>query len=362
MFTTDLALRVDPAYRAITSRWLENPELFEDAFARAWFKLTHRDMGPSSRYLGDLVPDEDQVWQDPIPSSGSNLIENDISDLKSAIAESGLNISELVRTAWSSASSFRGTDYRGGANGARLRLAPQRSWAVNDSDEIDHVLDVLGDIQLEFNNTNPSRSVSLADLIVLGGAVAIEEAASQGGFAVEVPFVSGRADASQDQTDVNSFSVLEPSADGFRNYFGDNNQRSPAEMLVEKAALLNLTAPEMAVLVAGMRVLNANANSSPHGVLTNSPGVLDNSFFVNLVDMSIKWKLSSEEGVYEGREQGSNALLYSATPADLIFGSNSELRAISEFYAADDAKEDFVKDFVTAWAKVMTLDRFDLDS
>jgi len=362
MFTTDLALRVDPAYRAITSRWLENPELFEDAFARAWFKLTHRDMGPSSRYLGDLVPDEELLWQDPIPSTGSNLREGDISELKSMIAGSDLDVSESVRTAWSSASSFRGTDYRGGANGARIRLAPQRSWAVNDSDEIDRVLGVLSDIQMDFNNSNSRRSVSLADLIVLAGAVAIEEAASQGGFDIEVPFIPGRADASQDQTDESSFSVLEPSADGFKNYFGDDNQRSPAEMLVEKAALLNLTAPEMAVLVAGMRALNANTDSSSHGVLTSSPGVLDNSFFVNLVDMSIQWALSSEEGVYEGRERGSNALLYTATPVDLIFGSNSELRAISEFYAADDAKEEFVEDFVAAWTKVMTLDRFDLDS
>tara|TARA_B000000565_G_scaffold119229_1_gene89812 strand:- start:3168 stop:5384 length:2217 start_codon:yes stop_codon:yes gene_type:complete len=362
MFTTDLALRVDPAYRAITSRWLENPELFEDAFARAWFKLTHRDMGPSSRYLGDLVPDEELLWQDPIPSTGSNLREGDISELKSMIAGSDLDVSESVRTAWSSASSFRGTDYRGGANGARIRLAPQRSWAVNDSDEIDRVLGVLSDIQMDFNNSNSRRSVSLADLIVLAGAVAIEEAASQGGFDIEVPFIPGRADASQDQTDESSFSVLEPSADGFKNYFGDDNQRSPAEMLVEKAALLNLTAPEMAVLVAGMRALNANTDSSSHGVLTSSPGVLDNSFFVNLVDMSIRWAPSSEEGVYEGRERGSNALLYTATPVDLIFGSNSELRAISEFYAADDAKEEFVEDFVAAWTKVMTLDRFDLDS
>ena len=362
MFTTDLALRVDPAYRAITSRWLENPELFEDAFARAWFKLTHRDMGPSSRYLGDLVPDEELLWQDPIPSTGSNLREGDISELKSMIAGSDLDVSESVRTAWSSASSFRGTDYRGGANGARIRLAPQRSWAVNDSDEIDRVLGVLSDIQMDFNNSNSRRSVSLADLIVLAGVVAIEEAASQGGFDIEVPFIPGRADASQDQTDESSFSVLEPSADGFKNYFGDDNQRSPAEMLVEKAALLNLTAPEMAVLVAGMRALNANTDSSSHGVLTSSPGVLDNSFFVNLVDMSIRWAPSSEGGVYEGRERGSNALLYTATPVDLIFGSNSELRAISEFYAADDAKEEFVEDFVAAWTKVMTLDRFDLDS
>ena len=362
MFTTDLALKVDPAYRAITSRWLENPELFEDAFARAWFKLTHRDMGPSSRYLGDLVPDEELLWQDPIPSSGSNLRERDVSELKSAIAESDLSVSELVRTAWSSASSFRGTDYRGGANGARLRLAPQRTWAVNDSAEIDRVLDVLGEIQAEFNNNNARRRVSLADLIVMGGAVAIEEAASLGGLDIEVPFIPGRADASEAETDVNSFSILEPSADGFKNYFDSDNQRSPAEMLVEKAALLNLTAPEMAVLIAGMRVLEANADGISHGVFTDTPGVLNNNFFVNLVDMSISWSPASMEGVYEGRDRISNRLVYTATPVDLIFGSNSELRAISEFYASDDAEEEFVEDFVAAWTKVMTLDRFDLDS
>ena len=362
MFTTDLALKVDPAYRAITSRWLENPELFEDAFARAWFKLTHRDMGPSSRYLGDLVPDEELLWQDPIPSSGSNLRERDVSELKSAIAESDLSVSELVRTAWSSASSFRGTDYRGGANGARLRLAPQRTWAVNDSAEIDRVLDVLGEVQAEFNNNNARRIVSLADLIVMGGAVAIEEAASLGGLDIEVPFIPGRADASEAETDVNSFSILEPSADGFKNYFDSDNQRSPAEMLVEKAALLNLTAPEMAVLIAGMRVLEANADGISHGVFTDTPGVLNNNFFVNLVDMSISWSPASMEGVYEGRDRISNRLVYTATPVDLIFGSNSELRAISEFYASDDAKEEFVEDFVAAWTKVMTLDRFDLDS
>ena len=362
MFTTDLALKVDPAYRAITSRWLENPELFEDAFARAWFKLTHRDMGPSTRYLGDLVPGEELLWQDPIPSSGSNLRDRDISELKSAIAESDLSVAELVRTAWSSASSFRGTDYRGGANGARLRLAPQRTWAVNDSDEIDRVIDVLSEIQTEFNNSNARGSVSLADLIVMGGAVGIEEAASQGGFDIEVPFVPGRADASETETDINSFSVLEPSADGFKNYFGSGNQRSPAEMLVEKAALLNLTAPEMAVLVAGMRVLEANAGGSSHGVFTDTPGVLNNSFFVKLVDMSISWSPATMEGIYEGRDRSSNAVVYTATPVDLIFGSNSELRAITEFYASDDAKEDFVEDFVAAWTKVMTLDRFDLES
>ena len=362
MFTTDLALKVDPAYRAITTRWLENPALFEDAFARAWFKLTHRDMGPSTRYLGDLVPGEELLWQDPIPSTGSNLRERDVTELKSAISDSGLGTSELVRTAWSSASSFRGTDYRGGANGARLRLAPQRSWEVNDVDEIDRVLDVLGAIQADFNNNNSRRTVSLADLIVLGGAVAIEEAASLGGLNVIVPFIPGRADASENETDEESFAVLEPTADGFKNYFADSNQRSPAEMLVEKAALLELGATEMAVLVAGMRVLNANSDSSSHGVFTDTPGVLNNNFFVNLIDTSISWSRSSQDGIYEGRNRGSDQVRYTATPVDLIFGSNSELRAITEFYASDDAREEFVHDFVEAWTKVMTLDRFDLDS
>jgi len=364
MFTTDLALKVDPAYRAITSRWLENPEQFEDAFARAWFKLTHRDMGPSSRYLGDLTPDQQLLWQDPIPQEGSSsgLRSRDIAEFKASILNSGLNVSELVRTAWSSASSFRGTDYRGGANGARLRLAPQRTWGANDASEIDRVLGVLEGIQNDFNDRNSRRNVSLADLIVLGGAAAIEHAASEGGFEIEVPFVPGRSDASQSETDVDSFAVLEPTSDGFRNYFADGNSRSPAEMLIEKSALLELTAPEMAVLVAGMRVLDANADGSSHGVFTATPGVLNNSFFVNLVDMSIVWSRSSIEAIYEGRGRDSNEVEFTATPVDLIFGSNSELRAISEFYASDDAKESFVNDFVAAWTKVMTLDRFDFDS
>ncbi|MDG2140801.1 MAG: catalase/peroxidase HPI [Gammaproteobacteria bacterium] len=364
MFTTDLALKVDPAYRAITTRWLENPEQFEDAFARAWFKLTHRDMGPSSRYLGDLTPDQQLLWQDPIPQEGSSsgLRSRDIAEFKASILDSGLNVSELVRTAWSSASSFRGTDYRGGANGARLRLAPQRTWGANDASEIDRVLGVLEGIQNDFNDRNSRRNVSLADLIVLGGAAAIEHAASEGGFEIEVPFVPGRSDASQSETDVDSFAVLEPTSDGFRNYFGDGNSRSPAEMLIEKSALLELTAPEMAVLVAGMRVLDANAEGSSHGVFTATPGVLNNSFFVNLTDMSIVWSRSSTEAIYEGRGRDSNEVEFTATPVDLIFGSNSELRAISEFYASDDAKESFVNDFVAAWTKVMTLDRFDFDS
>jgi catalase-peroxidase len=364
MFTTDLALKVDPAYRAITTRWLENPEQFEDAFARAWFKLTHRDMGPSSRYLGDLSPEQTLLWQDPIPQEGSSsgLRASDIAEFKAAIIESGLSTAELVRTAWSSASSFRGTDYRGGANGARLRLAPQRTWDANDTSEIDRVLDVLERIQNDFNDSNSRRNVSLADLIVLGGAAAIEQAASEGGFEIEVPFVPGRSDASESETDVDSFAVLEPTSDGFRNYFGDGNARSPAEMLIEKAALLGLTAPEMAVLVAGMRVMDANADGSAHGVFTETPGVLNNHFFVNLVDMSIVWSRSSNGVIYEGRGRESNMVEFTATPVDLIFGSNSELRAISEFYASDDAQESFVTDFVAAWAKVMTLDRFDLES
>ena len=364
MFTTDLALKVDPAYRAITTRWLENPEQFEDAFARAWFKLTHRDMGPRSRYLGDLSPDQTLLWQDPIPQEGSSsgLRASDIAEFKASIIGSGLSTAELVRTAWSSASSFRGTDYRGGANGARLRLAPQRTWDANDTSEIDRVLDVLELIRNDFNDSNSRRNVSLADLIVLGGAAAIEQAASEGGFEIEVPFVPGRSDASESETDVDSFAVLEPTSDGFRNYFGDGNSRSPAEMLIEKAALLGLTAPEMAVLVAGMRVLDANADGSAHGVFTETPGVLNNHFFVNLVDMSIVWSRSSNEAIYEGRGRESNVVEFTATPVDLIFGSNSELRAISEFYASDDAQESFVTDFVAAWAKVMTLDRFDLES
>ncbi|MDB3992270.1 catalase/peroxidase HPI [Gammaproteobacteria bacterium] len=364
MFTTDLALKVDPSYRAITTRWLENPEQFEDAFARAWFKLTHRDMGPRSRYLGDLSPDQTLLWQDPIPQEGSSsgLRASDIAEFKASIIGSGLSTAELVRTAWSSASSFRGTDYRGGANGARLRLAPQRTWDANDASEIDRVLDVLERIQNDFNDNNSRRNVSLADLIVLGGAAAIEQAASEGGFEIEVPFVPGRSDASESETDADSFAVLEPTSDGFRNYFGDGNSRSPAEMLIEKAALLGLTAPEMAVLVAGMRVLDANADGSAHGVFTETPGVLNNHFFVNLVDMSIVWSRSSNEAIYEGRGRESNIVEFTATPVDLIFGSNSELRAISEFYASDDAQESFVTDFVAAWAKVMTLDRFDLES
>jgi len=361
MFTTDLALKVDPAYRAITMRWLDNPEEFEDAFARAWFKLTHRDMGPSSRYLGSLVPAQEFVWQDPIPAVDyAQINARDITRLKRDILASGLTNSELVRTAWASASTYRGTDMRGGANGARVRLAPQNGWAANNPAELTRVLGVLEGIQSEFNERQSRKQVSLADLIVLGGAAAIERAAEQAGYEVDVPFVPGRADATQDHTDVDSFAALEPTADGFRNYFGSDNARSPAEMLVEKAALLDLTIPEMTVLVGGMRALDANVGGADHGVFTDRPGTLSNDFFVNLMDMSTQWQQSSTAGVYEGRDRLTGRVKWTATPVDLIFGSNSELRAVAEFYAAEDAREEFVQDFVEAWTKVMTLDRFDL--
>jgi len=363
MFTTDLALKFDPEYRRITSNWLNNPEAFELAFAKAWFKLTHRDMGPSTRYLGDQVPSEELIWQDPVPAVDYDLVDaDDIAQLKSKILKSGLSESELVGTAWASASTFRGTDMRGGANGARIRLAPQKDWQANNPDQLAKVLKGLESIQADFNRAQSGgKRVSLADLIVLGGAAAIEQAAKKGGYKVQVPFTPGRTDASQEQTDVNSFAVLEPSADGFRNYYGNGNYRSPADSLVDKADMLTLTVPEMTVLVGGMRSLNANSGQSAHGVLTDRPGALSNDFFVNLLDMSTKWsKSDSSEGVYEGRDRTSNALKWTATPVDLAFGSNSELRAISEVYAADDAKEKFVSDFVTTWNKVMTLDRFDL--
>jgi len=362
MFTSDLALKVDPAYRVITTRWLENPEQFEDAFARAWFKLTHRDMGPNSRYLGDLTPNQEFVWQDPIPAVEHSLVNNrDVSRLKREILDSGLSTSELVRAAWASASTYRDTDMRGGANGARVRLAPQNSWSANDPQELARVVDVLSAIQSEFNEKNSRKQVSLADLMVLAGNAAIEQAAEQGGHNVEVPFDAGRGDATQENTEVDSFAILEPTADGFRNYFASGNSRSPAEMLIEKAALLNLTVPEMAALVGGMRTLDANTGQSKHGVFTDQPGTLSNDFFVNLIDLNVVWSRSAaEEGIFEGRDRASNELKWTATPADLIFGSNSELRAIAEFYAWEDSKEQFVQDFVSAWTKVMMLDRFDL--
>jgi catalase-peroxidase len=364
MFTTDLALKVDPIYREITSRWLDNPEQFEDAFARAWFKLTHRDMGPTSRYLGADAPNDVFVWQDPLPAVEYALVDaQDVARLKREILGSGLSAAELVRTAWASASTYRGTDMRGGANGARIRLAPQNGWAANDPDELKRVLGVLEGIQKNFDRTaRNSKRVSMADLVVLGGAAAIEQAASRAGFNVTVPFLPGRSDATQDQTDVQSFSVLEPAADGFRNYFAANNRRSPAEMLVEKAALLDLTIPEMTVLVGGMRSLHANADGVDHGVFTDRPGTLSSDFFKNLLDMSTVWSQSSnEEGIYIGRDRSSGETKWTATPVDLVFGSNSELRAVAEFYAADDAAEQFVQDFVAAWTKVMNLDRFDVD-
>ena len=362
MFTTDLSLKFDPAYREISKRFKENPKEFELAFAKAWFKLTHRDMGPRARYLGSEVPDEQLIWQDPVPPVDHELIDaDDVAKLKAEVLDSGLTIPELVRTAWASASTFRGTDMRGGANGARVRLAPQKDWSVNDPAELDKVLKQLEKIQKRFNDAQSGgKKVSLADVIVLGGAAAIEQAAMNGGFKVKVPFTPGRTDASQAQTDVESFAVLKPTADGFRNYFGEGNYRSPADMLVEKSDLLTLNVPEMTVLVGGMRALNANAGGSAHGVFTGRPGTLSNDFFVNLLDMSTEWsKSAGSEGVYEGRDRGTGDLKWTATPVDLIFGSNSELRAVAELYAAEDGRTKFVSDFVAAWTKVMNLDRFD---
>ncbi len=361
MFTTDLALKEDPAYREITSRWLENPEEFEVAFARAWFKLTHRDMGPSTRYLGSLVPDDQLVWQDPVPEADyATINERDIDRLKSSILESGLSTSELVRTAWASASTFRGTDFRGGANGARLRLAPQKDWEVNNPAEVAKVIGVLEGIQEDFNDSRSRRKVSLADLIVLAGSAAIEKAAADAGHEIEVAFTPGRTDATQEHTDVNSFAVLEPKYDAFRNYFSSDSRLSPARALIEKADRMTLTVPEMTVLVGGMRALDANVDGGAHGVFTDRAGTLTNDFFVNLLDMSTVWAKSSTEGVYEGRDRDSNELKWTATPVDLIFGSNTELRAVAEVYAMADAEEKFVADFAAAWTKVMELDRFDI--
>jgi catalase-peroxidase len=363
MFTTDLALRFDPEYQKITSHWLENPEEFELAFAKAWFKLTHRDMGPRARYIGADVPAEELMWQDPVPAVDHDLVEaGDIAALKAEILDSGPTVSELVRTAWASAASFRATDLRGGANGARIALAPQKDWDVNNPKELAKVLKALKGIQKDFNRgQSGDKRVSLADLIVLGGAAAIEKAAKDAGHDVQVPFMPGRADASQDQTDVSSFAVLEPTADGFRNYFGDGNYRSPAEMLVDRANLLTLTVPEMTVLVGGMRVLDANVGGSDHGVFTDQPGALSNDFFVNLLSMSTAWKKSSTaEGIYEGHDRTSGDLRWTATPVDLVFGSHAELRAIAEVYAENGGEAKFINDFVSAWTKVMTLDRFDI--
>ena len=362
MFTTDIALKVDPSYRKIIQRFHDRPEEFRLAFAKAWFKLTHRDMGPKARYLGNNVPKEDLIWQDPVPAADYRMIdESDISELRSSILASGIPDAELIRTAWASASSFRGTDKRGGANGARIRLAPEKDWAVNDPAELAKVLHILEGIQDGFNKEKTDgRKVSLADLVILGGNTAIEDAARKAGYDVNVPFSPGRTDATQEETDVTSFAVLEPTADGFRNYFGKGNDRSPAEMLVERASMLRLTIPEMTVLVGGLRDLDANEGHSRLGVLTDHPGTLSNDFFVNLLDMSTQWSKSIDYGVYEGHDRRTGALKWKASPVDLIFGSSSELRAVAEVYASDDAKEKFVNDFVKVWAKVMDLDRFDL--
>jgi catalase-peroxidase len=362
MFTTDLALKMDPAYREITLRWLANPEQFEVAFAKAWFKLTHRDMGPSTRYLGSMVPTDKLVWQDPVPEIEYSLVNaRDITRLKSEILDSGLTVAQLVNTAWASAATFRATDSRGGANGARIRLAPQKDWDVNQPAQLAQVLEVLDGIQSEFNGGRSSRKISMADLIVLAGSAAIEQAAQQAGYDLDVAFAPGRADATQAQTDVNSFAVLEPSTDGFRNYIASGNSRPPVESLVDRADMLNLTVPEMTVLVGGLRVLDANVGQAAHGVFTDRAGTLSNDFFVNLLDGSTKWtKSSGSEEIYEGRDSVTNRVKWTATPVDLIFGSNSELRAISEVYGTDDADEKFVTDFAAAWTKVMELDRFDL--
>jgi catalase-peroxidase len=361
MLTTDLSLRFDPAYEKISRRFYEHPDQFADAFARAWFKLTHRDMGPRARYLGPLVPKETLIWQDPIPPAGRNQInEKDTAALKQKILASGLSVSQLVSTAWASASTFRGSDKRGGANGARIRLSPQKDWDVNNPSELAKVLAKLEAIQKAFNGKAKGKKVSLADLIVLGGNAAVEKAAKAAGVGIKVPFAPGRMDASQDQTDVDSFAPLEPRADGFRNYVSSKRQFMQAEeALVDRAQLLRVTAPEMTVLVGGLRVLGANAGGSKHGVFTKKPGTLTNDFFVNLLDMSTQWQPSGEN-LYEGRDRKTNAVKWTGTRVDLIFGSHSQLRAVAEVYGCTDAKEKFVKDFVAAWTKVMNADRFDL--
>jgi catalase-peroxidase len=361
MTTADLSLRLDPIYEPIARRYLENPEEFADAFARAWFKLTHRDMGPRSRYLGPEVPEEELIWQDPLPAVDHELIDaQDIADLKGKILASGLSISELVSTAWASASTFRGSDYRGGANGARIRLAPQKDWEVNQPEQLEKVLETLEGIQKTFNDAQPGgKKVSLADLIVLGGCAAVEQAAKNAGYEVTVPFTPGRMDASQEQTDVTSFAVLEPAADGFRNYLKTKYAVTAEELLVDRAQLLTLTAPEMTVLVGGLRALDTNFGGSQHGVFTERPESLTNDFFVNLLDMGTTWKATAED-VFEGRDRATGEVKWTGTRVDLIFGSNSQLRAIAEVYGCEDSQEKFVHDFVAAWDKVMNLDRFEL--
>lgn len=364
MLTTDLSLRFDPVYEKISRRFYENPEQFADAFARAWFKLTHRDMGPRTRYLGSEVPDEELIWQDPIPSVNHGLIDDeDIAELKVRILDSGLTVSEMVSTAWASASTFRGSDKRGGANGARIRLAPQKYWEVNQPAQLAKVLEILENIRIEFNKTPSSKMVSLADLIVLAGCAGVEKAAKNAGHKLTLPFTPGRMDALQEQTDVDSFAVLEPEADGFRNYQKTQNNIRSEELLVDKAQLLTLTVPEMTVLIGGLRVMNANYGQSQHGVFTNRPGALSNDFFVNLLDMRTVWSDSEEEdNVFEGRDRTSDKLKWTGTRVDLIFGSNSQLRALAEVYACEDSEEKFLQDFIMAWNKVMNLDRFDLSS
>jgi catalase-peroxidase len=364
MLTTDLSLRFDPAYEKISRRFHQNPQAFADAFAKAWFKLTHRDMGPLSRYLGPEVPKEPQLWQDPVPAVNHDLIdEKDIAALRGKILASGLSTAQLVSTAWASASSFRGTDKRGGANGARIRLAPQKDWEVNNPPELANVLKTLEGIQKEFNDAQAGgkKRISLADLIVLGGNIAIEDAARKAGYDVKVPFTPGRTDASQEQTDVESFAVLEPDADGFRNHVGKGHEVPAEHLLVERAFRLTLSAPEMTVLIGGLRALNASAKQSNVGVLTKKPGTLTNDFFVNLLDMKTEWvPTSGAADTFTGRDRKTGEARWTASRVDLVFGSNSELRALAEVYACDDAKEKFVRDFVGAWNKVMNLDRFDV--
>jgi len=363
MTTADLSLKFDPIYASIARRYMENPEEFADAFARAWFKLTHRDMGPSSRYLGPEAPAEDLIWQDPIPKVDHDLITpKDVEDLKAKLLASGLSVARLVATAWASASTFRDSDKRGGANGARIRLAPQKEWPVNEPEELAKALAVIEGIQKEFNTAQSgNKKVSMADLIVLGGCAGVEQAAKNAGVNVTVPFSAGRMDAAAEQTDVEAMGVLEPVADGFRNFLKSKFSVTAEELLVDRAQLLTLTAPEMTVLVGGMRVLNTNVNQTANGVFTKTPEVLTNDFFVNLLDMATEWKPAADDAnLFEGRDRASGQLKWTATRADLIFGSNSQLRALAEVYGSDDAKEKFVTDFVAAWDKVMNLDRFDL--
>jgi len=363
MLTTDLSLRMDPTYEKISRHFYENPDEFADAYARAWFKLTHRDMGPIDRYLGPEVPKEELIWQDPIPKPSYETIhEEDISNLKRQLLSSGLSITELVSTAWASASTFRGSDKRGGANGARIRFAPQNSWEVNNPKQLAKVLQTLQKIKDDFTSSaTANKGVSMADLIVLGGCAAIEEAAKNAGFDISVPFNPGRADALEEQTDAQSFDALEPRADGFRNYIKDSYGVAAEKLLVDRSQLLTLTAPEMTVLVGGMRVLNANFDGSSHGVFTKETDTLNNAFFVNLLDMGITWKaISEDENLFEGRDRNTGEKKWTGTRVDLIFGSHAELRALAEVYACDDANKKFVHDFVAAWAKVMDLDRFDI--